>query len=302
MGSGGPSTRVIVEAAAIAREKGPKRIGPFAVPKAMSSTASATLATWFKIRGRELFDLLGLRDLEPLHRQRRRDHPGRAPGHHLRGRVRGSRLDALGAVRRDGRDVVEVQRHALPRLARLRRQPRRLRDRGRRRRAGAGGIGARQGARRAHLRRGRGLRRHLGRARHGRALGRRRGALHAPGDGGPEGRAHRLHQPARHLDARRRRQGDRGDPRGLRRGRRLPADLGDEVAHRPLARRDRRAGGDLLAADDEQRLHLRERAYRRTRPGLRRHADPARAPRRRPTRPRDVELVRLRRHQRDVDP
>ncbi|MDP4026243.1 beta-ketoacyl-ACP synthase I [Methylobacterium sp. NEAU 140] len=51
MGSGGPSTRVIVEAAATAREKGPKRIGPFAVPKAMSSTASATLATWFKIRG-----------------------------------------------------------------------------------------------------------------------------------------------------------------------------------------------------------------------------------------------------------
>ncbi|SDA18534.1 3-oxoacyl-[acyl-carrier-protein] synthase-1 [Methylobacterium sp. UNC378MF] len=51
MGSGGPSTRVIVESAAIARDKGPKRIGPFAVPKAMSSTASATLATWFKIRG-----------------------------------------------------------------------------------------------------------------------------------------------------------------------------------------------------------------------------------------------------------
>ena len=35
----------------MAREKGPKRIGPFAVPKAMSSTASATLATWFKIKG-----------------------------------------------------------------------------------------------------------------------------------------------------------------------------------------------------------------------------------------------------------
>ena len=51
MGSGGPSTRVIVEAAGIARDKGPKRIGPFAVPKAMSSTASATLATWFKIKG-----------------------------------------------------------------------------------------------------------------------------------------------------------------------------------------------------------------------------------------------------------
>jgi 3-oxoacyl-[acyl-carrier-protein] synthase-1 len=51
MGSGGPSTRTIVEAADVARNKSPKRVGPFAVPKAMSSTASATLATWFKIRG-----------------------------------------------------------------------------------------------------------------------------------------------------------------------------------------------------------------------------------------------------------
>ncbi|WP_046861636.1 beta-ketoacyl-ACP synthase I [Microvirga massiliensis] len=51
MGSGGPSTRTVVEAADTARSKGPKRIGPFAVPKAMSSTSSATLATWFKIRG-----------------------------------------------------------------------------------------------------------------------------------------------------------------------------------------------------------------------------------------------------------
>jgi 3-oxoacyl-[acyl-carrier-protein] synthase-1 len=51
MGSGGPSTRAIVESADIARTKGPKRVGPFAVPKAMSSTASATLATWFKIKG-----------------------------------------------------------------------------------------------------------------------------------------------------------------------------------------------------------------------------------------------------------
>ncbi|KEG15758.1 beta-ketoacyl-ACP synthase I [Bartonella bacilliformis] len=51
MGSGGPSTRSIVEAADITRQKGPKRVGPFAVPKAMSSTASATLATFFKIKG-----------------------------------------------------------------------------------------------------------------------------------------------------------------------------------------------------------------------------------------------------------
>lgn len=51
MGSGGPSAGTIVAAADITREKGPKRIGPFAVPKAMSSTASATLATPFKILG-----------------------------------------------------------------------------------------------------------------------------------------------------------------------------------------------------------------------------------------------------------
>jgi 3-oxoacyl-[acyl-carrier-protein] synthase-1 len=52
MGSGGPSTSTIVAAADSTREKGStKRIGPFAVPKAMSSTASATLATWFKIKG-----------------------------------------------------------------------------------------------------------------------------------------------------------------------------------------------------------------------------------------------------------
>lgn len=51
MGSGGPSTRTVVEAAQITREKGPRRIGPTAVPKAMSSTASATLATPLQIHG-----------------------------------------------------------------------------------------------------------------------------------------------------------------------------------------------------------------------------------------------------------
>jgi len=52
MGSGGPSTRTIFEAGVTVKEKGsPKRIGPFAVPKAMCSTASATLSTFFKIKG-----------------------------------------------------------------------------------------------------------------------------------------------------------------------------------------------------------------------------------------------------------
>ena len=51
MGSGGPSTRTLIEAADTTRESGPKRIGPFAVPKCMSSTNSATLATPFSIKG-----------------------------------------------------------------------------------------------------------------------------------------------------------------------------------------------------------------------------------------------------------
>jgi len=51
VGSGGPSTKAIIDSAHTAKERGPKRVGPFAVPKAMSSGASATLATWFKIKG-----------------------------------------------------------------------------------------------------------------------------------------------------------------------------------------------------------------------------------------------------------
>ncbi|HWU50280.1 MAG TPA: beta-ketoacyl-ACP synthase I [Asticcacaulis sp.] len=51
-GAGGPSTSAIVAAADVTREKtSPKRIGPFAVPKAMCSGPSATLATWFEIKG-----------------------------------------------------------------------------------------------------------------------------------------------------------------------------------------------------------------------------------------------------------
>lgn len=51
VGSGGPSTSAQVAAADITREKAPKRVGPFAVPKAMCSTTSATAATNFKIKG-----------------------------------------------------------------------------------------------------------------------------------------------------------------------------------------------------------------------------------------------------------
>jgi 3-oxoacyl-[acyl-carrier-protein] synthase-1 len=51
MGSGGPSTSALVGAADIAREKGAKRVGPYAVPKSMCSTNSANLSTAFHMRG-----------------------------------------------------------------------------------------------------------------------------------------------------------------------------------------------------------------------------------------------------------
>ena len=51
MGSGGPSTSNLVQAADVARQRGPKKVGPFMVPRTMSSTNSATLATPFKIKG-----------------------------------------------------------------------------------------------------------------------------------------------------------------------------------------------------------------------------------------------------------
>ncbi len=51
MGSGGPSTSNMVNAIDLARSRGPKRVGPYMVPRVMSSTNSATLATAFGIKG-----------------------------------------------------------------------------------------------------------------------------------------------------------------------------------------------------------------------------------------------------------
>ena len=50
-GSGGPSTYNLMQAADITRDKGPKRIGPYMVPRCMSSTVSACIATFFAIKG-----------------------------------------------------------------------------------------------------------------------------------------------------------------------------------------------------------------------------------------------------------
>jgi 3-oxoacyl-[acyl-carrier-protein] synthase-1 len=51
VGSGGPSTRSMLQAIDTTRQKGPRRVGPYMVPRCMSSTNSANLATQFKIKG-----------------------------------------------------------------------------------------------------------------------------------------------------------------------------------------------------------------------------------------------------------
>jgi len=50
-GSGGPSTANMLTAFDTTREKGPKRVGPYMVPRCMSSTVSACIATFFEIKG-----------------------------------------------------------------------------------------------------------------------------------------------------------------------------------------------------------------------------------------------------------
>ena len=162
--------------------KGPKRIGPFAVPKAMSSTASATLAT--PGSGSRASTIRSPRPARPrpIASARLRADPDGQAGHRVRRRRRGARLDALHPVRRHGR-------HVAPTSTTARQAPAApmTRDRdgfviaGGAGVRGARGTGARQGPRREDLRRDRRLRRQLRRLRHGRALGRGRGALHAAG-------------------------------------------------------------------------------------------------------------------------
>ena len=73
MGSGGPSTRAIVEAADITRDEGPQARRPVRGAEGDVVDRVGDARHLVQDQGRQLFDLLGLRDLDPLHRQRRRD-------------------------------------------------------------------------------------------------------------------------------------------------------------------------------------------------------------------------------------
>ena len=112
-----PSARTIVEAADITlQNKGPKRVGPFAVPKAMSSTASATLATWFKIKGVNYSISSACCDVQRTASATPTEtiQYGKQDIIFAGGHARILDWSHLGAVRCDGRDVVEVQRQRRP--------------------------------------------------------------------------------------------------------------------------------------------------------------------------------------------
>jgi 3-oxoacyl-[acyl-carrier-protein] synthase-1 len=258
MGSGGPSTRTLVEAADIARTKGPKRIGPFAVPKAMSSTASATLATWFKIKGVNYSISSACATSNHC--------IGNAYETILAGKqdviFAGGceELDWTLSMLFDAMGAMSTKYNERPQAAS------RAYDKNRDGFVIAGGAGVLVLEELEHAK-----------ARGAKIYGEIVG-YGATSDGydmvAPSGEGavrcmrmalQSVKVPVDYINphatsTRGRREGDRGDPRGLRR--QVPADFSHEVAHRPFARRHRRARGDLLTAHDEQRLRLRERQHR----------------------------------------
>ena len=265
MGSGGPSTRTIVEAADITRSKGPKRVGPFAVPKAMSSTASATLATWFKIKGVNYSISSAcatsnhcIGNAAEMIQWGKQDMIFAGGCEELDWTL-SVLFDAMGAMSSGFNQTPDKASRAY--------------DKDRDGFVIAGGAGVLVLEELEHAK-ARGAKIYAEIAGYG-ATSDGSDMVAPSGEGamrcmkhGARGReaAGRLHQSACDLDADRRPQGNRGDPRGVRR--QDPADLGDQIADRPFARRRRRAGGDLLAADDEERLHLRERQYRELDPAF----------------------------------
>ena len=216
MGSGGPSTRAIVDAADITRTKGPKRVGPFAVPKAMSSTASATLSTWFKIKGVNYSISSAcstsahcIGNAAELIQWGKQDMMFAGGCEDLDWTL-SVLFDAMGAM-----SSVSTPRPQRPRAPMTS-------DRDGFVIAGGGGILVLEELEHAKARGAKiyaeiaGYGADLRRRRHGGAVGRRRGALHAHGARN-RARADRLHQSARHLDAGGRYQGNRGHPGRVRR-------------------------------------------------------------------------------------
>ena len=142
----------IVAAADTARNpQVPKRVGPFAVPKAMSSTCSANLSTWFKTKGvnysissacSTTANCIG--NAAEMIQWGKQDMMFAGGGEELDWTL-SELFDAMGAMSSKYNATPEKASRA------YRQEPRRLRDLGRRRHSGAGRTRACQGARRENL-------------------------------------------------------------------------------------------------------------------------------------------------------
>ncbi len=270
VGSGGPSTRTIVEAADIARTKGPKKVGPFAVPKAMSSTASATLATWFKIKGINYSIASAcatsnhcIGNAYEAIRYGKQDLMFAGGCEELDWTL-SVLFDAMGAMSSDFNDRPAVASRAFDKardgfvisagagILVLEDRERAI-ARGARIHGEIVGYGLASDGHDMVAPSGEGARRCMRMALEG---------IKAPVDyinphatSTPKGDEAEIEASARHL-----------------RGRRdVPADRRHQEPHRSRAGRDGCPGSHLLAFDDAPRLHLRERQYRRAGPRLCRH-------------------------------
>ena len=147
MGSGGPSTKNLFEAHRIVIEKGSPNAwapswSPAACPRPIGPPRDAPSRS-----GHQLLDHLGLLDWRTASAMAS-SRSSRQAGYRLCRRRRGTRLDPVVFVRRDGCHELEIQRYAADRLARLRRDARRFGDRRRRRCRRARGARACAGPRR----------------------------------------------------------------------------------------------------------------------------------------------------------
>ncbi len=262
MGSGGPSTKAIVQAADTARSepvKGPKKVGPFVVPKAMSSTCSAVLSTLFKIKGLSYSISSAcatsahcIGNAAELIQWGKQDIMFAGGGEELDWTL-SVLFDAMGAMSTHFNDTPARASRAF--------------DKNRDGFVIAGGGGVVVLEELDHAR-ARGAKIYAELTGYG-ATSDGHDMVAPSGEGAVrcmrqalatvEG-ARRLRQRARHLDAGRRSDRNRRHARSLRQE--DAAREFHQIADRPFARGRRRARGDLLAPSDAERLHCRERQYR----------------------------------------
>ena len=119
MGSGGPSTRTIVESCGHHPQQGTETRRPIRGAKSHVLIGIGDTRDLVQDQGRQLFDLIGLRDVEPLYRQCLRTYSEWQAGHDVCRRLRRARLDAVSFVRRHGCTVVEISTTPRPKLRAL---------------------------------------------------------------------------------------------------------------------------------------------------------------------------------------